>query len=64
MPQIQICPSCHSETARLVYSPLFDGEVCAEICAPVPADLLWFGLQRSEEQSGEHGVAQVVKAIG
>ncbi len=35
----QICPSCHSETSRLMYCAISRRLVCAESCALTDADL-------------------------
>jgi hypothetical protein len=35
----QICPSCHSETRRLIYCAISRRLVCAESCAMTDADL-------------------------
>jgi len=49
MNTIQICPSCHSETRRLIYCAINRRLVCAESCAMTDADL--FLLELVQPQS-------------
>jgi len=53
MNTITVCPGCKGETSRLVFSPLFGAEVCAEVSAPTQADLLFHGLAEQEQPSRE-----------
>lgn len=39
MEALQICPSCHSETRRLVYCAISRRLVCVESCAMTDADI-------------------------
>lgn len=44
MKALSICPICHSETTRLIYSPFYPIPVCYEICALTPDDMLFLEL--------------------
>ncbi len=42
-----ICPVCHSETVRLTFCALYPYQVCYELCALTPDDLLFLEMVSS-----------------
>jgi len=44
MESLLICPVCHSESARLTFSPLYPYPVCSELCALRPEEMLFLEL--------------------
>jgi hypothetical protein len=57
MKQMEVCPSCHSETPRLVHCFVSRRLVCAEICALTDVD--FFFLNMFEQPAvAEHPLAE------
>ena len=63
MNQPLTCPSCQGETTRLVTCPLCGEEVCLEVCAPTPADLLFYGLTEFGDPTSSHERKVVAEAL-
>lgn len=58
----QICPSCFSETRRLIYCTIHRRLVCAESCAQTDADLFRLELmQQNSEQPLVRGANEKAK---
>ncbi len=61
---LQICPSCHSETRRLIFCAINRCLVCAESCALTDADLFLLELVQPQSVSTRGGIGKAANEAG